>query len=115
MKPKIILVVLALSALISCSESSYLLKEKLKTNNAWPYEVIGTFEVADAHQRGDTLDWASAIFVEKGSLQKVVVFVEGDIIKESKLDIETGGNFRVWLNPPIEKYGPKTYVVSKIK
>jgi len=84
-------------------------------NDDWPFEVHGHLEIVDAHQRGDDFDWAAAIFVESKTHQELGVFIEGNVFKESGVVVESNIAYRILLAPPIEEFGPDTFMVSRIQ
>ena len=86
----------------------------LCSNESWPYELIGTFDIVEAGGYDDENEyptWAIGnLEIEEDDL--VSIIIEGDVVLKAKIDIDSGDKYKVLVNPSTEELDPEFEVIE---
>lgn len=90
---------------------------KLGKNNAWPYQAVGTLFIVEAggYELSNYPQWAVGEFTADGEAGKVSIDFQAGVIARALVNIDSGRQFRVWLEAPRVENGAKIYPISKIE
>lgn len=115
----VIVTLLALAACDGVTDSETggsSIETALVANDTWPYETVGTLEIVDVgYGDSDVPEWAVGLLVSEEDEFGVVIKIDGAVIADAGIDIDSGEQVRVWLESPTDEHGDKIYAVSKIQ
>ena len=88
----------------SCADLNEYEKDLIEKNQ-WPVKVVGYIDIIDAAAEDEnTYNWAIGIVQPMGSLDKILVEFQQDLLTEVDIDNDLPDPVVLWVNPPIEEY-----------
>lgn len=114
-------VLMLATMIVACSESDNSVSSSesssLEGNNEWPIELVGTLDIIEGggFVEDKYMTWAVGFFNTKSEYGELSIYLEGNAAVDGRVDLDAGGEFRVWLGAPRTEYGHTEYEIVKIE
>ena len=94
------------------------LEAELESNTDWPYETVGVLDIIEAGFDGNSeyAQWGvGSLLTDDDDEWGVPITLEEGVAARARVDIDSGQEVRVWLEPAREEHGFTSYPVVKME